>query len=341
MITNLSKLSRTVIAILALCSMCMITHAAFSQGLISYQGIITQSSVPLKGSHMITFRIYPRPIGSTPIYTDTQTISFESNGEFDAVIGQGIPMPIFPIPERSTDHYYLGLSIDGYAELTPRASLSDVSRPFFADTAGFARTATTAYVADTAAFARMADFSSVPRTTVNGISNAVRLVGNGSTSVYTSGDSISIYTAGIREIQNADGTRNIENAVGPVTLLGINAGSIWSGLLAPAAVATPNIADSAVTNRKLSPGSVTMDKISTVGTPAGRVLTANGLGQSTWQTVTAQSIQLPYSGMDSTNGSAFTLSNPGAGPALLASGGATVISSTTSSANGIAILGTT
>src|SRR5437870_4381235 len=60
MITNTSNLSRTVIAIVALCSMGMITRVAFSQRLISYQGIVTQSALPLNGPHTVTFKIYPR-----------------------------------------------------------------------------------------------------------------------------------------------------------------------------------------------------------------------------------------------------------------------------------------
>jgi hypothetical protein len=343
MLMNRTILSRIVIVIAALCSMSTITRTAFSQRLISYQGIITQSSIPLNGSHTLTFSIYPRAVGGTPIYTETQTITFKSDGEFDALIGQVTPLPILPSLDRKIDHYYLGVSVDGSPELSPRSPFSDVPQAFYADTAGFAHKSAIAIIADTAAYARATDLSSIPVTSVNGITHPATLVGKGSTVVTTAGDTITVFSTGIQEIQNADGTVNIQtilNSNGTTAILGINDASITNRVLAAAAVGTTNLMDSSVTNRKLSSGSVTIDKVSSTGTVAGRVLTSNGLGQATWQTVTAQSLQLPYSGTDNSSVSLFSISNLGTGPAISASG-ATGISSTTSSANGIAVLGTT
>lgn len=87
---------------------------------LNYQGVLTDAggtAVP-DGSYSITFRIYDVSSGGTALWTETNTVQV-SKGIFSVVLGT-LVQPNLPF---DTD-YYLGMSVEGEAELSPRVVLT-------------------------------------------------------------------------------------------------------------------------------------------------------------------------------------------------------------------------
>src|SRR5262245_3177230 len=87
---------------------------------MSYQGVLTDNAggIPPDGSHSFTFTIYDNAVGGTTLWTETQSRPV-TRGGFDALLGSVNPLTIaFDKP------YYLGIQVDGGAELTPRTPLA-------------------------------------------------------------------------------------------------------------------------------------------------------------------------------------------------------------------------
>src|SRR5665213_2332019 len=185
-----------------------------AQRLISYQGVIKDANnLPVTGEHSVTLKIYDTDTGGVAVFQETQQVTLASDGMFNLLIGQTKPWKPLPVATPGSTRYYLGISVDLSPELTPRSPLSDVVSAFFADTAGYARSA------DTAAFARAVDPASlnIVPTTINGLSHAVKIVGGWNTTVSTTGDTIAISStggSGILGLQSIDGSINIFSPYG-------------------------------------------------------------------------------------------------------------------------------
>ena len=101
---------------------------------ISFQGVLLDESGNRRpdGTYVLTFALYDSDSGSGAMWTETQSADVE-NGVFSVNLGEVNPLsPPFDKP------YWLGTSVDGAAELTPRIaitaapySLSDVSSKYF------------------------------------------------------------------------------------------------------------------------------------------------------------------------------------------------------------------
>jgi len=87
---------------------------------LSYQGVLTDAGgvVVADGSYDVTFRLYDVPSGGSPLWEETQSLQVVK-GIFNAVLGSSNPLTL---PFDTT--YYLGISVGGGAELTPRVELT-------------------------------------------------------------------------------------------------------------------------------------------------------------------------------------------------------------------------
>ncbi len=87
---------------------------------ISYQGILTQTDgTPVADdNYNLTFRLYSQPSSGNPIWEETQLLSTQ-DGLFNAILGTNNPLDL---PFDQT--YFLGISINGGDELTPRLQLT-------------------------------------------------------------------------------------------------------------------------------------------------------------------------------------------------------------------------
>lgn len=93
----------------------------FAQANLSVQGTIQRSfgAAVDDGSYSLTFRLYENDAAVTPIWEETMNNVEVIGGVYSVVLGSSEPLDIpFDKP------YYLGVSVDGGTELTPRARLT-------------------------------------------------------------------------------------------------------------------------------------------------------------------------------------------------------------------------
>ena len=87
---------------------------------ISYQGVLTDTSgkaVP-DGVYNLTFKLYDDVIGGTPLWSETQPVTV-SKGIFHAILGA-----VNPLALAFDTQYWLGVTVEGGSELTPRIKLT-------------------------------------------------------------------------------------------------------------------------------------------------------------------------------------------------------------------------
>jgi hypothetical protein len=102
---------------------------------MAYQGVLRDvvgNPVP-DGSYDVTFRLYDVATGGTALWVETQMLA-AADGIINAQLGAVAPLNTldFDVP------YWLGISVEGEAELSPRTALASVP---YAAHAGFADTA--------------------------------------------------------------------------------------------------------------------------------------------------------------------------------------------------------
>jgi hypothetical protein len=205
---------------------------------ISYQGLlISPGGIPIADAkHVITINLYDAFNASTAIYTDAESADTK-NGLFNIIIGG-----VAPIPGTIdfSKQYWLGVSVDGGAEMSPRTALTSVPYALHAE------------VADRVSYID-ANAKGVV-TSVNELDGPIRIIGDSTTRVTMSGSvlTISALPDGVQTIQNVDGTISIVNPNGPIVTLGINDTSISNRKLARDAVSTDKIQDGAVTGAKIN-----------------------------------------------------------------------------------------
>jgi hypothetical protein len=101
----------------------VIASLAMAQGVpdrMNYQGVLTDGSgtaVP-DGSYELQFSIYDTGVAGTALWTETNSVTV-SGGIFSLIIGTTTPIDL-PFDGR----YWLGISVDGGKELSPRRELT-------------------------------------------------------------------------------------------------------------------------------------------------------------------------------------------------------------------------
>jgi len=117
---NPSRLS----AILLFCTLMALATSLFASvpQTVNYQGYLTDAGgVPVNSSVSIVFKLYNVPSGGSPLWSETQPSVAVSNGIYQATLGSVTPL-ILPFDAQ----YYLGVTVGGDAEMTPRQPLSSV-----------------------------------------------------------------------------------------------------------------------------------------------------------------------------------------------------------------------
>src|SRR5438552_6590928 len=120
-------MKRKILALAALAMLGAILVAPFAHSIraqvprtISYQGVIKNNGVLINESPHITVALYDSPTGGSAIYREDYPSVTVTNGIFDLTIGSETPFP----PSLTFDkQYWVGLSVNGEAEMTPRAAL--------------------------------------------------------------------------------------------------------------------------------------------------------------------------------------------------------------------------
>jgi hypothetical protein len=116
--------------------------AAVSQ-VLSYQGRLVSPSTGLPqpdGDYQMTFSIYNVATGGTPLWTETKSVPV-SSGFFAALLGDTTPLVLANFDGQEL---FLGITLTGDAEMTPRQRLAHVAYAMHAETAGAATLAANA-----------------------------------------------------------------------------------------------------------------------------------------------------------------------------------------------------
>lgn len=98
---------------------------------LDYQGVLTDAggtAVP-DGSYSLVFRIYSVPTGGSSLWGETQSVNV-SKGIFNVTLGSVTPLALpFDAP------YYIGIAVEGEAELSPRIALASAGYSYYAGNA--------------------------------------------------------------------------------------------------------------------------------------------------------------------------------------------------------------
>jgi len=239
----------------------LMLHTAWAQApaVIGYQGVLTDGSgtAVADGTHTLSFGLYEMASGGIAVWTESQTVA-TVNGVFHANLGSASPLGI-----DFDRALWLGIGVDGGAELSPRLALTGspysliarsvadgavtggkiadgaVSAADLADDA-----VTTSRVADGAiTSAKIADGSiravdvagGEMVTGVNGLQDGVTLAAGANVTITPSGNTLTIASAG--------GSGGGGLADGSVTSAKIADGGVGTVDLASAAVSAAKLAD--------------------------------------------------------------------------------------------------
>jgi hypothetical protein len=238
--------------VLIACTIAAVAVQAQVPRTISYQGILADNlgNYLPDGNHSLQLALYDQASGGNQVYTETQNVPVV-RGVFNAIIGSVTPLPTTLSFDRA---YFLGVSVDGGAELAPRTPLTAVP---------YALRAAVATVAE-----GLVPNATGVVTSVNGATGTVQLVGSGTTSINRSGSTITISSSGsggvgMQGLQSTDGSIDITNPSGPVGTVNVAKEGVTTDKLASNAVTSAKLADNSVGTGKLADGAVTTGKLAT------------------------------------------------------------------------------
>ncbi len=119
---------KKILMILAIAMLAALPVSAQIPNLMTYQGVLTDDMgvVVSDGSYNMTFRIYDVPSGGSPLWEETFGVNV-SKGIFNTILGYTTPLDL-----AFNEPVYLGLAIDGGAELTPRRLFTSNAHAFSA-----------------------------------------------------------------------------------------------------------------------------------------------------------------------------------------------------------------
>ena len=168
----------------------------------SYQGILTDSQQePIaNGTYTLTFSLYSTANGGTPLWTEVNQVQTQI-GVFDAVLGQFTPITL-PFDQQ----YWLGITLQGKPEMTPRIAL--VAAPYAMNalqssiSSGLTPNATGAVLS------------------LNNLAGNLTIQGTGATSITQAGNTLTIASEqGIKSISAEDNSIVVNSGNGATTTL--------------------------------------------------------------------------------------------------------------------------
>lgn len=276
---------------------------------ISLQGVLantTTGQVLPDGAHQLTIKLYDAATGGTALHTEAVTAT-TIRGVFSTMLGGATPIPA---TVDFSKQYYVGIAVDGGAEMAPRTPLTSAPYSLNSLKADRANLANRALFADSAGHALTADLANGLATgatgvvtSVNGEEGAITIVGSGATTVTQSGKQVIISSsnanAGIRQIRNTDTKLVVTDSAGVLTTINIRPNSIGERelaensvgsleiidrsitplKLADQAVEEPKIASGAVSTRTIAAGAVTNDKLAIGAITSEKILDGTILAQ--------------------------------------------------------------
>lgn len=96
--------------------------AAPVENLLSFQGKIVESGVPVDGTRNITFRLYDVAAGGTPLWQESHVAVPVAGGLFNVELGGSVNFAGAGV--SFDEQYWIGISVGGGAKITPRYKLT-------------------------------------------------------------------------------------------------------------------------------------------------------------------------------------------------------------------------
>jgi hypothetical protein len=263
--------------------------------MFTYQGVVVDGTGKLisDGPHNLTLNLYTQATGSTAIYSENQTGVVFVKGIFNVMVGSVTTIPASLGFDKA---YFLGVSVDGGAEMTPRTTISP--SPYAIGLAGGAVNS------------------------INGKSGAVVIKAGTGTTLTTAGDTITLNSTGvggngIQGVSNADNSIAVANPTGPTASVSVAIGGIT----------TTKLADQAVTSAKIDGTGITAGMILMANGLGGVSWQALGGGSG---------LTLPYTGLLTNGSTGISISNLGTGGAgsFIVSNAANPANALSASSNG-------
>ena len=104
----------------ALLALSPIISSAQAPRTMSYQGLLSDAAgIVITGSRSITFKLYDMASGGTALWTETQSSVSVDRGVFSVILGKTAPLNL-----AFDNSYWVGIAVDGGAELLPRTELT-------------------------------------------------------------------------------------------------------------------------------------------------------------------------------------------------------------------------
>jgi len=157
---------------------------------ISYQGVLTDaagSNIP-DGNYNLTFKIYDAGTSGTALWTENHTVAV-SNGIFNTILGTVNPLEL-PFDTQ----YWLGVTVEGGAELSPRIQLT--SSPYSFNAASISDgTVTTNKIVDGAVTQIKIPTGQVVKS-INSLKDDVTLAAGSNVSITSTGNTLTISSSG-------------------------------------------------------------------------------------------------------------------------------------------------
>ena len=115
--------NKSVAVLLVLGLMMAACTFADSPRLLNFQGRLTDTlGDPIVGNSTITFSLYDVAAGGTPLWTETQSVTSNDEGLYSVLLGSVTALNLdFDI------QYYLGITVSGESEMTPRFQLASTA----------------------------------------------------------------------------------------------------------------------------------------------------------------------------------------------------------------------
>lgn len=295
-----------VLATLLTAMMATVAMAQIPQTM-SYQGVLKDPSGTLvSGTHTLTFKIYDTPGGpGAALWDETHTGVNIAGGIFNVTLGASTSSPK-PLILAFDKQYYLGVSVDGGQEMTPRVTLA--SSPYALNaqsiiangviTGSIANSAVTSpKIADGAVGSTKIPNGTVVRS-INGKTDSVTLKAGTNITITPNGNELTIASTG------GGGTSKINRiVVGPGMTGGGDSGnviiqigteSIINTMLGYHSVTESKIEDNSIITRTIADGAVTLPKINTTGAAIGQAVSYFGGGNAVWAYPWASQLVVPF-----------------------------------------------